>query len=60
MHIEIFKRHHLFGLRHYFRIVADNNRTVAQSEGYRNKQDAIKISVKICRELKAYTPIVEV
>lgn len=60
MHIEIYKRRHLFGTRYYFRIVAANNRTVAQSEGYHNKQDAINTAVNICRSLKAYTPIVEV
>ena len=34
----------------YFRIVADNNEVVAQSEGYENKADAVAIVSKISEE----------
>lgn len=42
MKIELFHRLGLRGWRFYFRIRARNGRIVAQSEGYRNRGDAIQ------------------
>ena len=41
LRIEIFSRRKLLGKRWYFRVVHMNGKTVAQSEGYFNKVDAI-------------------
>lgn len=39
MRIEIFRRLTLFGVRWFFRIIAANGESVAQSEGYSRKID---------------------
>jgi len=40
MRIEIFQRWGMRGKRWYFRMVARNGKTVAQSQGYHNLKDA--------------------
>jgi uncharacterized protein YegP (UPF0339 family) len=41
MTITIFWRRGLFGKRWYFRVVAENGQTIAQSEGYKRRADAV-------------------
>jgi hypothetical protein len=43
--IEIFSRFGMRGRRWYFRIRAVNGKTLAQSEGYHNKADAISTAI---------------
>jgi uncharacterized protein YegP (UPF0339 family) len=54
MRIVIF-RSSVFGRQWYFRIVAANNRIVAQSEGYKRKASAVKTAKRIRDDL--YLPI---
>lgn len=49
MHFEIFKSKDQF----YFRLVARNGQTVAQSEGYKTKQSCTKTVKSIIRSVGA-------
>jgi uncharacterized protein YegP (UPF0339 family) len=51
MKIHVFPRVGLFGRQWYFRIVAKNGRTVAQSEGYRNRGDCVSTALMLRRNL---------
>jgi uncharacterized protein YegP (UPF0339 family) len=54
MRIHIFSRlsFRTFRTQWYFRVVAANGKTVAQSEGYKNKTDVYHIIVALKSDLK--------
>lgn len=56
MRFELFSRITLFGKRYYWRLKAKNNRVIAQSEGYRNKVDALS-TVHEIRRNSAYAQV---
>lgn len=58
MTFELFPRRTIRGRRWYWRLVARNGEIVAQSEGYRNKGNAI-LTINRIRTAAAHAPIAE-
>lgn len=58
MHIEIFSRLTLRGRRHFFRVVAKNGKTVAQSQGYSRRIDCQGTAQSMCVQLGAKTKVI--
>lgn len=56
MRFELFRRLTLRGLRWFWRLKAKNGETVAQSEGYHNKEDALE-TIDLIQNLPASTQI---
>lgn len=58
MHIEIFSRLTLRGRKHFFRVIASNGQTIAQSEGYSRRIDCLGTAQSMCQQLDSYTKII--
>lgn len=58
MHIEIFSRLTLRGRKHFFRVVASNGKTVAQSQSYTRRIDCKETAESMCAQLGPRTKVI--